>query len=60
MENAGLTPQLYSGWEALAARLGETELVIDALCGTGLNGPLRGQLAEVVERLNEQKICAGG
>ncbi len=41
-----------TAWEAAAARLQTSSLVVDALVGTGLNRPLTGTLARVVRDLN--------
>ena len=34
----------------------QTDLIVDALLGTGVIGPLRGLYAELVERINQSKI----
>jgi hydroxyethylthiazole kinase-like uncharacterized protein yjeF len=45
---------------ATAARaLNEADLVVDALLGTGLTGPARGLVAQVIERLNKSAGRAG-
>ncbi len=36
----------------VAQALGEADIVVDALLGTGLTGPVRGVMAQVIERLN--------
>jgi NAD(P)H-hydrate epimerase len=36
----------------VAQALGEADIVVDALLGTGLTGPVRGLMAQVIERLN--------
>ena len=38
--------------ETLSERLGEFEVVVDAVGGTGIRGPLRGSLAAAVEQIN--------
>ena len=41
-----------NGLAIVARALAETELVVDALLGTGLTGPARGLTAQVIEQLN--------
>jgi ADP-dependent NAD(P)H-hydrate dehydratase / NAD(P)H-hydrate epimerase len=36
----------------VARALGEADIVVDALLGTGLTGPVRGIMAQMIERLN--------
>jgi hydroxyethylthiazole kinase-like uncharacterized protein yjeF len=43
----------------VARALGEADLVVDALLGTGLTGPARGLVAQVIERLNNSSGRAG-
>lgn len=51
IRNLGLDVRPSAG--RLAARdLGEFDLVIDAIGGTGIQGPLRGDLAQAVEQVN--------
>jgi hydroxyethylthiazole kinase-like uncharacterized protein yjeF len=40
-------------WELLRKELTSADLVIDALLGTGLNGPVEGLLAQVIEDTNQ-------
>jgi ADP-dependent NAD(P)H-hydrate dehydratase / NAD(P)H-hydrate epimerase len=39
-------------WESARASVAEADLVVDALLGTGLKGPVEGLLAEVIEDVN--------
>jgi len=43
----------------VARALGEAEIVVDALLGTGVTGPARGVVAQVIERLNNSSGRAG-
>lgn len=43
----------------VARALGEADIVVDALLGTGLTGPARGVVAQVIERLNNSSGRAG-
>jgi NAD(P)H-hydrate epimerase len=45
--------------ENLAAPLSEADIIIDGIAGTGLQGPLRGKLREMVEALNRLREKAG-
>ncbi len=40
-------------WAAARAQVSEAEIIIDALLGTGLTGPVEGLLARVIEDVNE-------
>lgn len=42
-------------WESTRAALREADLVVDALLGTGLRGPVEGLLATVIENLNAER-----
>ena len=39
-------------WESARAALAEADLIVDALLGTGLRGPVEGLLGAVIEDLN--------
>jgi NAD(P)H-hydrate epimerase len=39
-------------WDAASAILNEANIIVDALLGTGLRGPVEGILAEVIESVN--------
>jgi hydroxyethylthiazole kinase-like uncharacterized protein yjeF len=41
-----------SDWESVRASVAEADLVVDALLGTGLKGPVEGLLAQVIEDVN--------
>jgi len=45
--------------EALAGRLGKAAVVVDALLGTGLNAPVTGLAAAVIETVNRWSEAAG-
>ena len=47
-------------WESARPALGEADLIIDALLGTGLRGPVEGLLAAVIENLNAEREKSGG
>lgn len=52
-----------SEWDVAREALNEADLVVDALLGTGMNGPVEGVLASVVEDLNawrEKRASRGG
>lgn len=40
------------GWRAAGKMLAEAELIVDALLGTGVRGPVEGLLASVIEEVN--------
>jgi ADP-dependent NAD(P)H-hydrate dehydratase / NAD(P)H-hydrate epimerase len=40
-------------WESARAMLAEADMIVDALLGTGLRGPVEGLLSAVIEDLNE-------
>jgi NAD(P)H-hydrate epimerase len=42
-------------WEFARAALGDADLIVDALLGTGLRGPAEGLLAAVITDLNEMR-----
>jgi ADP-dependent NAD(P)H-hydrate dehydratase / NAD(P)H-hydrate epimerase len=42
-------------WESARGALDEADLIIDALLGTGLRGPVEGLLGAVIENLNEAR-----
>ncbi len=42
--------------QALAGHLAAAGLIVDALLGTGLTGPVRGEIAQVVERVNRSPV----
>jgi ADP-dependent NAD(P)H-hydrate dehydratase / NAD(P)H-hydrate epimerase len=42
-------------WESARAALGEADLIVDALLGTGLRGLVEGLLSAVIEDLNEAR-----
>jgi NAD(P)H-hydrate epimerase len=39
-------------WESARAALADADLIVDALLGTGLNGPVEGLLAQVIDDVN--------
>jgi len=47
-------------WESARAALGEADLIVDALLGTGLRGPVEGLLAAVIESLNTEREQSRG
>lgn len=47
-------------WESVRAALGEADLVVDALLGTGLRGPVEGLLGAVIEDLNRARAKRRG
>jgi ADP-dependent NAD(P)H-hydrate dehydratase / NAD(P)H-hydrate epimerase len=47
-------------WESTRAALAEADLVVDALLGTGLRGPVEGLLGAVVEDLNRARAKRRG
>ena len=47
-------------WESARATLEEADLVVDALLGTGLRGPVEGLLGKVIENLNETRAKRRG
>jgi ADP-dependent NAD(P)H-hydrate dehydratase / NAD(P)H-hydrate epimerase len=47
-------------WESVRPALGEADLIIDALLGTGLRGPVEGLLAAVIESLNAEREGSRG
>lgn len=49
-----------SEWEPARADLGSADLIVDALLGTGLRGPVEGLLAAVIEDVNAAKATRGG
>src|SRR3990170_2847186 len=52
-----------SEWESARAALADAALMVDALLGTGLKGPVEGLLAQVIEDVNaaasHSRACAG-
>ncbi len=44
---------------ALRSRLRSSDVIVDALLGTGLSAPVTGPLAEAIEAINEAKVHAG-
>src|SRR5579863_9022463 len=42
-------------WQSARTALAEAELIVDALLGTGLRGPVEGLLGAVIEDLNEAR-----
>jgi NAD(P)H-hydrate epimerase len=42
--------------EELGALLEESDLVVDALCGTGIRGPLEGEFAEAAQRISKSSV----
>jgi len=49
-----------SEWESARAALAGADLVVDALLGTGLRGPVEGLLASVIEDINATRQKKGG
>lgn len=47
-------------WESVRAALAEADLVVDALLGTGLRGPVEGLLGAVIEDLNRARAKRRG
>ena len=47
-------------WESARAALAEADLIVDALLGTGLRGPVEGLLGKVIEDLNEARAKRRG
>jgi hydroxyethylthiazole kinase-like uncharacterized protein yjeF len=47
-------------WETARAALDEADLIVDALLGTGLRGPVEGLLAKVIEALNAARAKRRG
>jgi NAD(P)H-hydrate epimerase len=47
-------------WESARAALGEADLIVDALLGTGLRGPVEGLLGAVIADLNEARTKRRG
>jgi NAD(P)H-hydrate epimerase len=47
-------------WESAHSALAEADLIVDALLGTGLRGPVEGLLASVIEDLNKEKAKRRG
>jgi len=47
-------------WESARAALREADLIVDALLGTGLRGPVEGLLAAVIENLNAEREASRG
>ncbi|HWX37673.1 MAG TPA: NAD(P)H-hydrate dehydratase [Candidatus Sulfotelmatobacter sp.] len=47
-------------WESARAALGDTDLIVDALLGTGLRGPVEGLLRAVIEDLNAARQQSRG
>lgn len=47
-------------WASARTVLGEADLIVDALLGTGLRGPVEGLLAKVIEDLNESRAKRRG
>lgn len=47
-------------WESARVALGEADLIVDALLGTGLRGPVEGLLGQVIEDLNQARTKRRG
>jgi NAD(P)H-hydrate epimerase len=47
-------------WESARVALAEADLIVDALLGTGLRGPVEGLLSAVIEDLNEARAKRRG
>jgi NAD(P)H-hydrate epimerase len=47
-------------WESARAALAEADLIVDALLGTGLRGPIEGLLGKVIEDLNAARAKRKG
>ena len=47
-------------WESARAALGEADILVDALMGTGLRGPAEGLLGAVIEDLNKARAMRRG
>jgi hydroxyethylthiazole kinase-like uncharacterized protein yjeF len=47
-------------WESTRGALGEADLIVDALLGTGLRGPVEGLLGAVIEDLNRARTRRHG
>ncbi len=47
-------------WESARAALAEADLIVDALLGTGLRGPVEGLLGKVIEDLNAARAKRRG
>lgn len=47
-------------WESARPALAEADLIVDALLGTGLRGPVEGLLGTVIENLNEARAKRHG
>ena len=47
-------------WESARAALAEADLIVDALLGTGLRGPVEGLLGKVIEDLNAARAKGRG
>jgi len=47
-------------WQSARVALAEADLVVDALLGTGLRGPVEGFLGAVIENLNEARAKSRG
>ncbi len=47
-------------WESVRAALAEADLILDALLGTGLRGPVEGLLGAVIEDLNRARAKRRG
>jgi NAD(P)H-hydrate epimerase len=48
-----------SEWDAARAQVAQAEIIIDALLGTGLTGPVEGLLAKVIADVNEMRAQKG-
>jgi ADP-dependent NAD(P)H-hydrate dehydratase / NAD(P)H-hydrate epimerase len=58
LEQIGVEVEEVLGEDQLSGvthRLSRAELVVDALLGTGLNSPVRGLLAQVIDRVNQAR-----
>src|SRR5208283_4942578 len=47
-------------WESARAVLDDADLIVDALLGTGLRGPVEGLLGDVISDLNAARARSGG
>ncbi|MBZ5659189.1 MAG: NAD(P)H-hydrate dehydratase [Acidobacteriia bacterium] len=50
----------HAEWQTARARLADADLIVDALLGTGLRGPVEGLLADVIQDVNAARGTIDG